>query len=169
MKTVFTYVHVKWFYDQSEHIYYLNYFILNYLWRVSSVIRSSKLWLFWSPWQMKIYFAANILVKVANWQPPDKKKRRTWKINSSLVHPWNKKNACISCLSLSLFLSLSCCSRYANQHIKSVVIKSNWLVLSTQLIILNYPVILSHRCSTKVSSEIYPLYSFIFLYSMLVV
>ena len=31
MKTVFTYVHVKWFYDQSEHIYYLNYFILNYL------------------------------------------------------------------------------------------------------------------------------------------
>ena len=55
---------------------------------------------------MKIYFAANILVKVANWQPPDKKKRRTWKINSSLVHPWNKKNACISCLSLSLSLFL---------------------------------------------------------------
>ena len=26
-KTVFTYTHVKWFYDQSEHVYYLNYFI----------------------------------------------------------------------------------------------------------------------------------------------
>ena len=28
MKTVFTYVHVKWFYGQSEHAYYLNYFIM---------------------------------------------------------------------------------------------------------------------------------------------
>ena len=26
-KTVFTYAHVKWFYDQSERAYYLNYFI----------------------------------------------------------------------------------------------------------------------------------------------
>ena len=26
-KTVFTYTHVKWFYGQSEHTYYLNYFI----------------------------------------------------------------------------------------------------------------------------------------------
>ena len=26
-KTVFTYAHVKWFYGQSEHAYYLNYFI----------------------------------------------------------------------------------------------------------------------------------------------
>ena len=26
-KTVFTYAHVKWFYGQSEHVYYLNYFI----------------------------------------------------------------------------------------------------------------------------------------------
>ena len=26
-KTVFTYAHVKWFYGQSEHTYYLNYFI----------------------------------------------------------------------------------------------------------------------------------------------
>ena len=26
-KTVFTYTHVKWFYGQSEHVYYLNYFI----------------------------------------------------------------------------------------------------------------------------------------------
>ena len=26
-KTVFTYAHVKWFYDQSERVYYLNYFI----------------------------------------------------------------------------------------------------------------------------------------------
>ena len=25
MKTVFTYAHVKWFYSQSEHMYYLNY------------------------------------------------------------------------------------------------------------------------------------------------
>ena len=25
-KTVFTYAHVKWFYGQSEHAYYLNYF-----------------------------------------------------------------------------------------------------------------------------------------------
>ena len=32
--------------------------------------------------------------------------------------------------------------------------------LSTQLITLNYPVILSHRRSTTVSSETYPLYSF---------
>ena len=54
---------------------------------------------------MKIYFAANILVKVANWQPPDKKKRRTWKINSSLVHPWNKKK-CLYLLSFSFSLSL---------------------------------------------------------------
>ena len=28
MKTVFTYAHVKWFYGQSEHVYYLNYFIM---------------------------------------------------------------------------------------------------------------------------------------------
>ena len=28
-KTVFTYAHVKWFYGQSEHVYYLNYFIMN--------------------------------------------------------------------------------------------------------------------------------------------
>ena len=26
-KTVFTYAHVKWFYGQSECVYYLNYFI----------------------------------------------------------------------------------------------------------------------------------------------
>ena len=26
-KTVFTYTHVKWFYNQSERAYYLNYFI----------------------------------------------------------------------------------------------------------------------------------------------
>ena len=30
-KTVFTYAHVKWFYGQSEHAYYLNYFIKLYL------------------------------------------------------------------------------------------------------------------------------------------
>ena len=29
-KTVFTYAHVKWFYGQSEHAYYLNYFIKLY-------------------------------------------------------------------------------------------------------------------------------------------
>ena len=28
-KTMFTYSHVKWFYGQSEHVYYLNYFIKN--------------------------------------------------------------------------------------------------------------------------------------------
>ena len=27
-KTVFTYAHVKWFHGQSEHAYYLNYFII---------------------------------------------------------------------------------------------------------------------------------------------
>ena len=27
-KTGFTYAHVKWFYGQSEHAYYLNYFII---------------------------------------------------------------------------------------------------------------------------------------------
>ena len=27
MKTMFTYAHVKWFYGQLEHAYYLNYFI----------------------------------------------------------------------------------------------------------------------------------------------
>ena len=27
-KTVFTYAHVKWFYGQSECVYYLNYFIM---------------------------------------------------------------------------------------------------------------------------------------------
>ena len=27
-KTVFTYSHVKWFYGQSEHVYYLNYFMI---------------------------------------------------------------------------------------------------------------------------------------------
>ena len=32
-------------------------------------------------------------------------------------------------------------------------------MLSTQLIILNYPVILSHQCSTTVSLETNPLYS----------
>ena len=26
-KTVFTYAHLKWFYGQSEHAYYLNYLI----------------------------------------------------------------------------------------------------------------------------------------------
>ena len=26
---MFTYSHVKWFYGQSEHVYYLNYFIKN--------------------------------------------------------------------------------------------------------------------------------------------
>ena len=26
---MFTYSHVKWFYGQSEHMYYLNYFIKN--------------------------------------------------------------------------------------------------------------------------------------------
>ena len=26
-KTVFTYAHIKWFYGQSERVYYLNYFI----------------------------------------------------------------------------------------------------------------------------------------------
>ena len=32
-KTVFTYAHVKWFYGQSEHAYYSNYFInLNVCW-----------------------------------------------------------------------------------------------------------------------------------------
>ena len=29
-KTMFTYAHVKWFYGQSEHAYYLNYFIIQY-------------------------------------------------------------------------------------------------------------------------------------------
>ena len=28
---MFTYAHVKWFYGQSEHAYYLNYFIKWYL------------------------------------------------------------------------------------------------------------------------------------------
>ena len=28
MKTVSTYAHVKWFYGQSERVYYLNYFIM---------------------------------------------------------------------------------------------------------------------------------------------
>ena len=28
MKTVFTYTHAKWFYGQSECVYYLNYFII---------------------------------------------------------------------------------------------------------------------------------------------
>ena len=27
-KTMFTYTHVKWFYGQSERVYYLNYFII---------------------------------------------------------------------------------------------------------------------------------------------
>ena len=27
-KTMFAYAHVKWFYGQSEHMYYLNYFIM---------------------------------------------------------------------------------------------------------------------------------------------
>ena len=26
-KTLFTYTHVKWFYGQSEHVHYFNYFI----------------------------------------------------------------------------------------------------------------------------------------------
>ena len=30
MKAMFTYAHVKWFYGQSEHAYYLNYFIKLY-------------------------------------------------------------------------------------------------------------------------------------------
>ena len=28
---MFTYAHVKWFYDQSERVYYLNYFIILYI------------------------------------------------------------------------------------------------------------------------------------------
>ena len=30
-KTVFTYAHVKWFYGQSERVYYLNYFINTFI------------------------------------------------------------------------------------------------------------------------------------------
>ena len=32
-KTVFTYVHVKWFYGQSERTYYLNYFIKKHIYK----------------------------------------------------------------------------------------------------------------------------------------
>ena len=36
---LFTYAHVKWFYGQSEHAYYLNYFIqINGIWHLSSNI-----------------------------------------------------------------------------------------------------------------------------------
>ena len=39
IKTVFTYAHVKWFYGESEHAYYLNYFIkINGIWYLSSNI-----------------------------------------------------------------------------------------------------------------------------------
>ena len=38
-KTVFTYAHVKWFYGQSEHAHYLNYFITV----TNGIISSSRL------------------------------------------------------------------------------------------------------------------------------
>ena len=41
------------------------------------------------------------------------------------------------------------------------------LTLSTQLIILNYPVILSHRSTTTVSLEDYPLQELIDLHSII--
>ena len=34
MKTVFTYAHVKWFYGQSERVYYLNYFINHFIYQL---------------------------------------------------------------------------------------------------------------------------------------
>ena len=40
------------------------------------------------------------------------------------------------------------------------ILNSSWIVLSTQLIILNYPFILFHRRSTTVSLGTYPLYIF---------
>ena len=44
MKTVFTYAHVKWFYGQSERVYYLNYFIVIYSNPASDIVRSVVRW-----------------------------------------------------------------------------------------------------------------------------
>ena len=38
-KTIFTYTHIKWFYGQSEHAYYLNYFINSLLHSVMTAAR----------------------------------------------------------------------------------------------------------------------------------
>ena len=44
-KTVFTYTHVKWFYGQSEHVYYLNYFIIVDVKHLNiEVKRTTKMW-----------------------------------------------------------------------------------------------------------------------------
>ena len=44
-KTVFTYTHVKWFYSQSEHVYYLNYFIIVDVKHLNiEVKRTTKMW-----------------------------------------------------------------------------------------------------------------------------
>ena len=44
-KSVFTYTHVKWFYGQSEHAYYLNYFIIVNVKQLNiEVKRTTKMW-----------------------------------------------------------------------------------------------------------------------------
>ena len=53
------------------------------------------------------------------------------------------------------------------QKVRSQSPYGGQLTLSTQLIILNYPVILSHRSTTTVSLETYPLQELIDLHSII--
>ena len=54
-----------------------------------------------------------------------------------------------------------CSNRGANiRNVNFETLYGGQFMLSTQLIILNYPVVLSHKHSTTVSLETYPLYSY---------
>ena len=37
MKTMFTCAHVKWFYGQSERVYYLNYFVNHFIYQLMDI------------------------------------------------------------------------------------------------------------------------------------
>ena len=54
-KTVFTYAHVKWFYGQSEHAYYLNYFIIMLL---HALVRTS--------WRLDHFYQCSVSLSYKN-------------------------------------------------------------------------------------------------------
>ena len=82
----------------------------------------------------------------------------TWECKLATV---NSFKVCILKVSpLSKQMNEWITTRRANaQNISFETLYSGQFMLSTQLIILNYPVILSHWCNTTVSLETFPLYS----------
>ena len=66
--------------------------------------------------------------------------------------------------SFSSITRSSLCSLWRSAYAQTVIFETLYggqFTISTQLTILNYPVILSHRRSTTVSLETYPFYSFV--------